>query len=101
MEKSLEGSGNIDDFLAGDFAFHAAIAESTGNALIPLISAPVINLMHDIQRYQLEHVEGGKQRSQHNHRQIMEAIEKHDPEAARRSMYEHIIQVRNDIQGSS
>lgn len=100
MEKSLEGGSNIDDFLEGDFAFHMAIAESTGNVLIPLISAPIVNLMHDMQRYQLEHVERGKHRSQYNHRRVMDAIEKHDPETARRSMYEHIIQVRDDIQGS-
>ena len=31
-----------------DFAFHMAMAESTGNRLIDLIMAPVVNLMRDV-----------------------------------------------------
>ena len=101
MEKALAENNSIDAFLEGDFAFHMAMAESTGNNLIRLIIAPVVNLMRDIQRYHLSYVEGGNQRSQHNHKRVMDAIERHDPDAARLSMYAHIIQVRDDIQNSN
>lgn len=99
MDKAMI-SGNVDVFLKGDFAFHMALAESTGNDLIPLIIAPVVNLMRDFQRYHLTKVKGGGQRSQYNHKRVMEAIEKHDPGAARLCMQGHIIQVRDDIEST-
>jgi GntR family transcriptional repressor for pyruvate dehydrogenase complex len=98
MEESLADHNGIDEFLKGDFSFHMAMAESTGNNLILMIIAPVVNLMRDSQRYHLLNVAGGNQRSQHNHKKIMEAIENHNPEDARRRMRAHIIQVRDDIQ---
>jgi len=97
MKKALKDNNNVDSFLEGDFAFHMAIAESTGNNLIRIIMAPVVNLLRNIQQYHLSHVESGNQRSQGFHNKVMEAIERHDPKAARSSMYEHIIQVRDDI----
>ena len=98
MEKAMESKNDIDAFLEGDFVFHMAMADATGNELIRLIIAPVVNLMRDIQTYHLSNVVGGNQRSQHNHKRIMEAIERHDPEAARACMFDHIIQVRDDIE---
>lgn len=99
MENALVNA-DVDAYLSGDFAFHMAMAESTGNHLIRLIIAPVVSLMRDIQRFHLSYVEGGNQRSQRNHNRIMNAIEMRDAESARLSMYEHIIQVRDDIQNA-
>lgn len=101
MEKALAENNNIEDFIQGDFSFHMAMAESTGNDLIRLIIAPVVNLMRDFQRYHLLHVEGGNRRSQDNHRKIMESIQNRNPEAARNYMYAHILQVREDIQNTT
>jgi DNA-binding FadR family transcriptional regulator len=98
MEKALADNNNVEEFLEGDFSFHMAMAESTGNDLIHLIIAPVVSLMRDVQTYHLRHVDGGKRRSQENHRKIMEAIQNRDPQAARKHMYTHINQVRDDIQ---
>jgi GntR family transcriptional repressor for pyruvate dehydrogenase complex len=101
MEKALEDNNDVDAFIIGDFSFHLAIAESTGNSLIRMIIAPVVNLMRDFQIYHLKSVEGGSQKSQGNHKKIMEAIEKHDPGAARKFMRSHIIQVRDDIRNTA
>jgi DNA-binding FadR family transcriptional regulator len=91
-------NADVDTFLKADFAFHMAMAESTGNRLIHLIMAPVVNLMRDVQKYHLSNVVQGNQRSQRNHKRIMKGIERHDPDHARLCMYEHIVQVRDDIQ---
>jgi GntR family transcriptional regulator, transcriptional repressor for pyruvate dehydrogenase complex len=99
MDQAL-AENDVDAFLSGDFSFHMAMAESTGNHLIRLIVAPLVKLMRDIQRYHLANVSGGNQRSQKNHSRIMRAIEKNDPDTARQCMYEHIIQVRDDIQNA-
>jgi GntR family transcriptional repressor for pyruvate dehydrogenase complex len=98
MESALENQNNVEEFIRGDFSFHMAMAESTGNNLIRLIIAPVVNLMRDSQRYHLSNVEGGDRKSQRNHKKIMQAIENHDAEAARKHMHAHIAQVRDDIQ---
>lgn len=100
MEQALIDE-NLDGFLKGDFAFHMAIAESSGNHLIHLIMSPVVNLMRDIQRYHLSYVAGGNEHSQQNHKRIMDGIERHDPAATRLCMYEHIIQVRDEIQNAT
>ena len=101
MEKVLGEKHNVEAFLIGDFSFHMALAESTGNDLIRMIIAPVVNLMRDSQIYHLSNVQRGDQRSQRNHKNIMESIEKHHPEDARKYMRAHIIQVREDIQRAS
>lgn len=98
MEDAIRNIVDIDEFLRGDFAFHMAMADSSGNPLIPMILSPVVKLMRDAQKYHLYLVKGGNQRSQHNHRLILASIEKHDPEAARFHMHEHILQVRTDIE---
>lgn len=100
MEEALRDNKNVNAFLEGDFAFHMVIAESTGNDLVRIIIAPVVRLLRNVQQYHLSHVESGNQRSQSFHNKVMEAIERHDPKVARLSMYEHIIQVRDDIQNA-
>jgi DNA-binding FadR family transcriptional regulator len=100
METALR-EDNTDAFLQGDFAFHMAIAESTDNELIHLIMAPVVNLMRNIQRYHLSYVVRGNERSQRNHKRIMQGIEGRDPQAARLCMREHIMQVRDDIENAA
>lgn len=98
MDKALMVDNNIDEFLKGDFTFHMTMAESTGNPLIHLILNPVVSLLRDVQEFHLLHVKGGNQKSQHHHRLIMNAIERHDPSAARLQMHNHIIQLRTDIE---
>lgn len=98
MEEALLGEKSIDKFLQNDFTFHITMAESTGNPLIPMILNPVFSLLRDVQEFHLLNVEEGDQKSQHHHRLIMNSIEKHDPSAARLHMYNHIVQLRTDIE---
>lgn len=97
MDEAIANSNDVNQFLKGDFDFHMVMAESAGNPFIRMIMSPVVNLMRDSQRYHLSHVVGGNQSSQHNHKLEMEAIKDHDPILARKYMYEHIVQVRDDV----
>lgn len=98
MDKTLEDGNDVESFLEGDFTFHMTMAESTGNPLVQVIIRPVDRLFRELQEFHLQHVKGGNQRSQSRHRLIIEAIERHDPEAARLHMRDHIMQLRNDIE---
>lgn len=101
MERATNNPADMDDFLAGDYTFHALMAQATGNPLVPSILQPVVTLMRDQQKYHLYRVKGGYLKSQSHHRQIMDAIEAHDSEAARQAMLGHIRQVSADVQKSN
>lgn len=101
MELAMNNPALKDEFLIGDYNFHTLMAQATGNPLVPSILQPVVTLMRDQQKYHLYRVKGGYLKSQSHHRQIMEAIANHDPDAARQAMLDHISQVRTDVQSSN
>lgn len=101
MELAMNNPALKDEFLIGDYNFHTLMAQATGNPLVPSILQPVVTLMRDQQKYHLYRVKGGYLKSQSHHRQIMEAIANHDPDAARQAMLDHISQVRADVQSSN
>ena len=83
------------DFIEADLDFHLALAEATGNSLITLLIDPIVDLLRE-QRTRIFNTPGGPTRGQAHHKQILEAVSKGDPEAARRTMREHLKQVRED-----
>ncbi len=92
MDSSI---GNADLFVEADLDFHLALAEATQNPLIPALMDTIIGLLRE-QRRRTALVEGGLQRGQFHHKKILDAIIKHDPQAARLAMQHHLEQVRVD-----
>jgi GntR family transcriptional repressor for pyruvate dehydrogenase complex len=92
MEDALEGKHNIEEFLSADFTFHMTIAESTGNLLLPMVLNPTFTILHDARVVHVSTVRGRRHKGQYHHRLLMDAIERHDPEAARLHMRNHITQ---------
>jgi GntR family transcriptional repressor for pyruvate dehydrogenase complex len=85
---------NAEQFVEADLDFHLALAEATGNSLIPLLLDPIIDLLreHRIQVFRV----GGAVRGQLHHKRILEAVLRRDPEAARAAMIAHLHQIRED-----
>lgn len=81
-------------FVEADLDFHLALAEGTGNPLIPLLLDPIIDMLRE-HRVQVFLV-GGAARGQFYHRRILEAVVQRDPEAARAAMIAHLQQIRED-----
>lgn len=96
MDTALD---NVDIFVEADLDFHLALAEATQNPLIPLLMDSIIDMLRE-QRKSIGHTEGGLQRGQSHHRQILEAVTRHDAQAARKSMQDHLEQVRIDSEAS-
>jgi GntR family transcriptional repressor for pyruvate dehydrogenase complex len=96
MDTALD---NVDIFVEADLDFHLALAEATQNPLIPLLMDSIIDMLRE-QRKSIGHTEGGLQRGQSHHRQILEAVTRHDAQAARTSMQDHLEQVRIDSEAS-
>ena len=97
MEGALDDG---DTFIEGDLDFHLTLAEASQNALIPILIDSIVDLLRE-QRMAIFHVAGGPQRGQYHHRRILEAVSRHDPQAAREAMRAHLRQVREDTGASS
>jgi GntR family transcriptional repressor for pyruvate dehydrogenase complex len=96
MDAAMESP---EQFIEADLDFHLALAEGTGNALIPFLIDPIVGLMRE-QRTRIFNVPGGPARGQMHHKRILEAVTRGDPEAARQAMRDHLKQVREDSAAS-
>jgi len=97
MDASLD---DADAYIAADNNFHQALAKGTQNVLILAFVDSIVYLLSE-QRKQIFSVKGGPERGQIHHKRILEAVMRHDPEAARAAMYAHLRQVREDVNAAA
>jgi GntR family transcriptional repressor for pyruvate dehydrogenase complex len=71
-----------------DGAFHAILAEATGNRFLPLVLAPIHDLLIESRLQTLKRY-GAALASSH-HAQILEAVRERDPSGAAFAMREHL-----------
>lgn len=88
-----------DAYIEADLDFHLALAEAAGNPIVLSLIDSIVGLLRE-QRLRIFRVEGGPNRGQQHHRRILEAIQRHDPQAARNAMQAHLAQVREDSRSS-
>jgi GntR family transcriptional regulator, transcriptional repressor for pyruvate dehydrogenase complex len=93
MDESLH---NADQFIAADNQFHEALAQATQNALILILVKSIVNLMSE-QRKQIFTASDGPRRGQIHHKNILQSVIAHDPEAAQAAMRAHLQQVSEDV----
>jgi len=86
---------NPEAYIEADLDFHLALAEAAANPLILSLIDSIVGLLRE-QRMKIFNVEGGPERGQFHHKRILDAVERGDPEMARRSMVSHLEQVRED-----
>ncbi len=94
METAL---ADVDRFVEADLDFHLALAEATQNPIIPLLMDSIIDLLRE-ERKLIGLVEGGLERGQSHHKKILEAVIRRDSKAARKSMQDHLEQIRKDTE---
>lgn len=86
----------LADSLRLDMEFHLLVAQAAQNPLMAKICALTSEWTRDERRH--THTgRAGRRLSIDGHRAIFEAIENHDPEAARAAMSEHLSDVRQRI----
>ncbi len=85
-----------DAFIEADLDFHLALAEAAGNPIILSLIDSIVGVLWE-QRMRIFGVQGGPQRGQYHHKRILDAIKRHDPEAARQAMRAHLQQVREEV----
>jgi len=82
-------------YIEADLDFHLALAEGAANPLILSLLDSIVGLLRE-QRLRIFRVPGGPDRGQLHHKGILDAVERHDPEKARKAMRAHLEQVRDD-----
>jgi GntR family transcriptional repressor for pyruvate dehydrogenase complex len=96
MDRSLH---EPEAYIEADLDFHLALAEAVGNPLILSLLDSIVGLLRE-QRSRIFAVDGGPERGQFHHKQILQAIKRRDPDAAREAMRAHLEQVREDSSSS-
>lgn len=94
MDRSLD---DPEAFIEADMDFHQALAQATNNALVPVLLDSLVDLLREHRR-KAASVEGGLNRGQAYHKQIVQAIEDKNAEAARAAMHRHLVQIRKEIE---
>ncbi len=97
MDTALE---DVDTFVEADLDFHLALAEATQNPVIPLLMDSIIDLLRE-DRKRIGLVSGGLRRGQSHHKKILQAVMRGDSQAARKTMHDHLEQIRKDSEAST
>lgn len=97
MERSME---DPEAYIEADLDLHLALAEAADNPLVLALLDEVVGLLRE-QRIGIFNVNGGPQRGQVHHKQILAAIEQRDAAAAREAMRSHLDQIRDDSASSA
>ncbi len=92
MDASMQ---NASAYIEADLDFHLTLAEASQNSLIPTLIDSIVDLLRE-HRTAVFFVDGGPQHGQMHHKRILEAIIRHDPDAACQAMRDHLWQVRED-----
>ena len=87
-QRRLNESNTVEHQIAADVEFHRRVAESTGNSLFVLMQQALTQSMEQHLRWALNRL--GLRRPERSHPPIVEAIKRHDAEAARQAMTLHM-----------
>jgi GntR family transcriptional repressor for pyruvate dehydrogenase complex len=92
-----EGLDSEERFIEADLRFHLTVAEATRNrVLMHLMNAVRALLLRSLASSY--HIAGSPERAIDMHHEIFDAIDARDPDAARRTMQEHVARVERDVQ---
>lgn len=92
MHRKLEtyaASGDIDNYYETNFEFHQAVQDLSGNRTLQRIIGDLRKILRLARHMQLT-IPGRLQESIEEHRQIMLAFRKHDPDLADQNMQAHL-----------
>lgn len=89
-------SGRTDAMVAADSAFHLALAEAAGNRVLASAIADLYRHLEDTRRAMLS-IPGRPTRMDPEHAQMAQAVLSRNPEAASRTMSQHVRRVEREV----
>ncbi|HLH68636.1 MAG TPA: FadR/GntR family transcriptional regulator [Candidatus Dormibacteraeota bacterium] len=96
LHRMEEGLGSREDYVTADLGFHLAVGEASRNRIAVHVMKAIREVLHQalLEVYQIP---GSPTRSLTQHRQILAAIGRGDPVAARELMRRHLTRVQGEI----
>ena len=86
--EQMSTAGNLEASVQADIGFHGELARATGNAIFGLLLHTLSDLMRRSRRETIART--GVEEALRGHRAIIQALQDHDPEAARWAMLDHL-----------
>ncbi len=93
-----EARDDIDAFIAGDLAFHSALAQATHSEVFVVLVNSIVGFLHEIRLQGF--LVNAPERGRVDHRRIYQAVCDHQPAEAQEAMRQHLSHVREDIERS-
>lgn len=97
LQATVEGMSahkqDVDVYIEHDHAFHMSLAEATHNSLFGVLLSPISDLLHHVILVSVQ-APGALDAGLVHHRNILDQVRRHDPQAARQAMREHLAQAR-------
>ena len=87
-EKMLRGESTVEE----DTEFHYLVALAAKNTVVRSVLDVLMGLLRETRALSLQ-TRGRPQRSLAGHRRVLEAIKRHDPDAAERAVREHVEEI--------
>jgi len=84
-------------FLEEDFNFHHLVAKATGNEVMLMVRNSIADLLRGVIYAAARNESGPNPGTLESHKEIYKAIEKKDPELAKKVMLKHIELTRKDV----
>jgi GntR family transcriptional repressor for pyruvate dehydrogenase complex len=101
LQSTIEGMSahrdDLDAYIKYDHAFHEGLAEATHNGLFNVLLGPISDLLHQVILVSVQ-APGALDAGLNHHRNILAQLRKHDSEAARQAMREHLKQARELVE---
>lgn len=95
-QKDLPETDSMDVHVERDINFHLQIARATHNPVLMMVLTSTSDLLREGRR-RIFMVPGELAKARFWHQAVFEAIERHDPKAAREAMTNHMEQVRQGL----
>jgi len=97
--REMLSAGSMEARVEADLRFHDRLAAATGNPVFQILLATMAELMHRSRRQTL--ARSGVDAAVEGHRAVLAAVARHDPQAARQTMLDHLAKAERDLRGES
>ena len=89
--------GWLEDFVQADLSFHRVLAQATNNSLLPLLLAPITDLLLELSR-KASSIPGAPETAIVYHQNILECVRSGDSQRSQELMREHLSKAREFAQ---
>jgi GntR family transcriptional repressor for pyruvate dehydrogenase complex len=101
MRNALSRGGHttdwLEDFVQADLSFHRVLAQATNNSLLPLLLAPITDLLLELCR-KASSIPGAPETAIVYHQNILECVRSGDSQTSQELMREHLSKAREFAQ---